>query len=1113
MRHLRLGCALAALVVPAIVQAQETSSAIRGSVVNEQGAAVAGATVVVVHTPSGTRVTQTSGAGGEFNASGLRLGGPYSITVEAAGFDQAAVTIDSLTAGVPQRVEVMLAAAGQTMVVTAARQKSAISLASGPATVLTERDIRGISTVNRDIRNLAARDPLVSLDPTNGGAISIAGQNNRFNRITVDGIAFGDPFGLEAGGLASARGPVPLDAIGEFSVEVAPVDIQQGFFQGGAINTQLKSGTNEFHGTGFYTYSGDSLRGKQTGNLRLDRDFQSQAFGAQITGPIIKDTLFFAVTWERLRDKTPANVTAANLNISQAQLDGVTATAKSRYSYDPLGVPQNVPEQDDKVVAKIDWNIADGHRAAFTYIYNKGNLLAGQTPDSQLTALNPTLSLQSNSYSQGTVNHFGVFQLNDQWSDNFSTQLRVSYNDYVRIQEPFNGRTFGQFSVCLDPTNPLPPAPGGAANGSASNVCSPTQRRIQFGPDISRQANELFSQSLNFEFQASLKMNNHTVKFIAERRRQDVQNLFAQRVSGDWLFDSLADYNAGNANNLDFAVPLRGGIDTVTADFQNNTWTAGIMDTWDVNDTLSITGGVRYDLFDTPDRPFYNADFVARTGFANTATLNGRGLFQPRLAVDWQPSDRLQLRASAGLFGGGSPNVWISNNYSNPGPTLGRAQLRRNDNGTFSLTGVTGIDNATVQALGAATLNNVNRTTGVPQALIDVIRTQGAAASPTNELDPNFKIPSQWRFTMTADYEADLGFLGDGWNFGADVIYSRVKNALTWTDLRSVANTAIGQQLTPDGRPRYLPFNAAAGINNDMLLTNTTLGYSWNVVARVDKRWENGFRFSGAYTFQRAKDLNNGTSSVALSNYNNSAAGIDPNNAAFGTSSYQRDNAIRLTASYDKNLFGDNNTRIELFFNSLSGQNFSYTMGDTSLSGSNRSNVFGVTGNNTRFLMYVPNVSSATADPRVQYAAGFDFNAFQQFIQNGDLNEFQGQIAPKNIGRAPRFNKLDLSIRQELPFVFGGKAEVFADFENLLNLIDKDWGQLRQVSFPGYGAIVNVQCVSVAGSTGAANTAPGQACAQYRYAARSGTTVVAPPQVVSLQPSLWQIRVGARVRF
>ena len=1110
MRHLRLGCAIAALIAPVAVQAQSTTASLRGTVVSDAGTPVSGATVTIVHKPSGTRVTQTTAADGGFSANGLRLGGPYDVTVAATSFDTANETLSTLTAGSPQRIEVVLFGAGQTITVTGTRTaRSAITVASGPATVLTERDIRGISSVNRDIRNLAARDPLVTLDATNGGAISIAGQNNRFNRVTVDGIAFGDPFGLESGGLASSRGPVPLDAIGEFSVEVAPVDIQQGFFQGGAINTQLKSGTNEFHGTAFFTYASDELRGKVTRGRTRSGAFESKNFGVQLTGPIIKDKLFFAATWERLRDTVPANVSAAALRVTDADIANVTSQAKSLYNYDTLGVADAVPEIDDKVVAKVDWNIADGHRAAFTYIYNKGTILAGQTGDNQVNATNPTLSLQSNNYEQGSINHFGVFQLNDQWSDDFSTQLRVSYNDYVRLQVPYNGRSFGQFQVCLDPTNPAAPAPGGTITGSGPQTCSPGQRRVQFGPDISRQANELESQSLNVEFQATLKLDNHSIKFIAERRKQDIRNVFAQRVSGAWLFDTLADYSARRANELDIAVPLRGGIDTVTAQFENNTWTAGLMDTWDVADNLTVIAGLRYDLFDTPDQPFFNQDFLDRQGFPNNATLNGRSLLQPRLALTYKPTDRLQFRASGGLFGGGSPNVWISNNYSNPGPTLGRAQVRRSASGadTFTINGVTGLTPAQVQTLGAATLNGVAGGTGVPQALIDAIRSQGSAAAPTNELDPNFKVPSTWRVTGTVDYTADLGFLGDDWHLGADVVYSRVNDALDWTDLRSVLNTT--DATLPDGRPRYQAFNAAAGVNNDILLTNTNRGYSWNVVGRFNKRWESGFRLGGSYTFQRVKDVNAGNSSVALSNYNQSAAN-DPNRAAYGIANYQRDDAYRLTAGFDKNLFGDNNTRIELFFNSTSGQRFSYTFADAA-SGSNRNAVLGTAGFNNRVLIYVPNVASLTADPLVAYAPGFDFTNFQAFVQNSVLNKYQGQVAPKNIGRTPRFNKLDLSLRQELPvpFISGAKFEAFADFENVLNLINSDWGSLRQVAFPGFGTLVNVSCVGQATT----NPTPAQVCNQYQYSNRAATGFVPPEQVISLAPSLWQIRVGARVRF
>ncbi len=1099
MRHLRLGVALAALVVPAIVSAQETSSAIRGTIIDEQNKPIAGATVTIIHTPSGTRLVQTSGANGEFNATGLRLGGPYSVTVEAPGFDPATDTLDGLTAGVPQRIEVMLAAQGKTITVTASRSRSGIRLASGPATVLTAADIKGIAATTRDIRNLAARDPLVSIDPSaQDGAISIsiAGQNNRFNRITVDGVSFGDPFGLESGGLASARGPVPLDAIAEFSVETAPVDVQQGFFQGGAINTQLKSGTNEFHATGFVTYQDNRLRGTRTGTQRVTAPFESQNYGLQVTGPIIKDKLFFAVTWERLRDTRPINVTAASLGIPAATISQVDTTLNgARYKFDPLEDPQGVPEKDDKVVAKLDWNIADGHRAAITYIYNKGDIAAGATPDDQASATNPTLRLLSNLYSQGSINHFGVFQLNDQWSDSFSTQLRVSYQDYVRLQEPYNGRSFGQFTVCLAPN---------ATTGTGSPICPAGTRQLRLGPDGPRHANELSSSAINVEFQAQLKLNNHTFKFIAERRDQDVNNLFGNNVSGSFRFDSIADLDAGRANQLSLNVPVLGGVDTIRALFNNTTWTFGLQDTWDATSDLSLTAGVRYDVFETGDAPLFNQAFFNRYGFANNATLNKRHLLQPRLGMNWRVTDRVRLRGSAGLFGGGTPLVWISNNYSNPGPNQQTLTINRLANGTFQLQGIplqsatnpNGPTAAQVQTLGAAALNNVTGGPGIPADLFTLARNNPPVAALTNALDPEFRVPSQWRISGSVDVRADLGFLGDDWNLGADVIWSRVKDGLEYRDLRLNPNGTL-----PDGRQRWVVRDASLGGNPDLLLTNTDKGYSWNIVARFDKRWTNGFRVGGSYTFQRARDVQSGTSSIALSNVSNAASGINPNAAAYGISNYQTDNAYRLVVSYDHKLFGDNNTRIELFFNSRAGQRFSYTMNDGTMGNTNNGAVFGTLGNNNRNLLYVPNVASRTADTRVTYnMTDAQFAQFQALVLGSPLEKYQGGIAPKNIGQSGRFNKLDLSIRQEVPFVFGGKIELFADMENVLNFINPNWGQVNRIGFPGYASVVSVACAPTN-----AITSP---CTQYVYSSPRN-----PTDTRIVTPSLWQLRLGARLSF
>jgi hypothetical protein len=282
---------------------------------------------------------------------------------------------------------------------------------------------------------------------------------------------------------------------------------------------------------------------------------------------------------------------------------------------------------------------------------------------------------------------------------------------------------------------------------------------------------------------------------------------------------------------------------------------------------------------------------------------------------------------------------------------------------------------------------------------------------------------------------------------------------------------------------------------------NDNRGYSLNIVARARADFDWGGYIGGSYTFQRAKDTSSATSSVALSNYN-STASLDPNQSAYGTSNYQIDDTWKLSLGYKHNFFKDAATRIDLFFESRAGQRYSYTFADTT---SGRSSVFGTTSTNNRYLLYVPNVSSIGADSAVTYATGFDFAGFQKFVQGSALKDYQGSIAPKNLGRSPRFNKLDLHIGQEIPIGWGFKIELFGDVENLLNLINKDWGQLSQVGFPYYATTVNVTCLQAPG--GAPTTNSSQKCGQYVY-----SNFRTPAQSI-FNASLWQARLGVRVRF
>ncbi|MBW8910431.1 MAG: carboxypeptidase regulatory-like domain-containing protein, partial [Sphingomonas sp.] len=405
MRHY-LSASVAAIAVIACsgaAFAQETTSSIRG-VVTAGGAPVSGAKVTVTHVPSGTTNTVTTGSDGTFATSGLRIGGPFTVKVTSSGYSDSSVTDIDLTAGQPLRLPIELATSGGEIVVTAAKSK-AIELSPGPITSINREKIASMATVNRDIRDIVRRDPFATIDPGQSRGVMIAGQNARLNKFSVDGLGFTDNFGLNVGGLPTSRGPVPIDAIEQLSVKVAPFDISEGNFQGGAINIVLRSGTNKFHGSGFYSYFGDSFRGDQAKGLaKQTTKFSSKNWGGFLSGPIIKDKLFFSLSYERLEESNPPLFGIGGIgntvpNISQAQIDNLAVTAKSVYGYDTGGLFLGGPETDEKYTAKVDWNIVDGQRFAFTYIHNKGNT-ANDPGFSNTGPSAPTLSLMSNDYTR-----------------------------------------------------------------------------------------------------------------------------------------------------------------------------------------------------------------------------------------------------------------------------------------------------------------------------------------------------------------------------------------------------------------------------------------------------------------------------------------------------------------------------------------------------------------------------------------------------------------------------------------------------------------------------------------------------------------------------------------
>ena len=1076
---LRLSACAVAICAVAPAYAQDISAELRGQVTSG-GAAVAGAKVTVTHVPSGTTTTSTTSADGSFGASGLRIGGPFTVKVVAAGYVETSITDISLSSGQPFTLPIVIAATGNEIVVKAASIKGITDASGGPATSLNRAAIANVASVTRDIRDIVRHDPMATIDPVSRG-VSIAGQNARLNRFSVDGVRYSDNFGLNTGGLPTARGPVPLDAVEQLSVKIAPYDIREGDFQGAEVNVVLRSGTNSFHGSAFFTESSDGLTGNQTKLQTIQLNYKSKTWGGFLSGPIIKDKLFFAVSYEQLKEGNPVNLGPAGFptlvpGLTQSLIDDVTARSKAAYNYDTLGTQSTFNETDKKFTVKLDWNISSGQRLSATYIKNiSGNSAVQNGSNSTST---PSFATLSDDFKRPEKTQSYVVQLNSDWGGGINSEIRGNYRDYKLDPVPFGAFPFSQMQVCTDATSIN-------SGTNTATSCGTGVPSIFVGPDAFRHFNLVHTKQYGAEGVLTARWGAVTGKIIAGWQHLDVANAFTPNAYGAYYFDSLADFTNKQANSLTLAGSIDGNINSVLASFKYDQFTFGSQAAWDPSPRFNLTVGGRFDTYSGITPPPINTNFVTRYGFSNNHVINGKLVFQPRMSFKWKPEPNLSVRGGIGLFAGGSPDVFLGNSYSVAGVYGNSVTIRRNSDGTCTLP-----DAVTC----AAALNGVTGLLAGNTAVNTYLQTNVAALSqaPVNAMDPNYKMESTWKVNLTVDWKPKFeNFLGHGWSFGTDIYYGMVNNAPTYIDLRLAP---IGTM--PDGRTRYaLPTTPAGltGTNNDYLLTNTTRGHSLVLVARAEKNFDFGLSTGISYTFQDIKDVSAASGTTASGTYG--VAMVDPNAAAYGTSVYQIRNAIKFHIDYEHAFFGDYKTRIAIFGEKRSGLPYSLTMQDSSSTSSVRS-IFGTVGTNNRYLLYVPNVSSQTADALVTYADTATYTNLANFVTANNLK--QGAIIGKNSQKSPSFFKVDLHAEQEIPvpMVHIAKLKVFADIENVLNLINNDWGSIRQAST--LSSIVNVACATLVGNN----------CTQYRY-----SNFTAPNEANLGKYSLWGVRLGIRAEF
>lgn len=522
-----------------------------------------------MHVDTSTRRTTTTNESGTYRLGGLRPGGPYTVTL--AGTD---VREENVYVNISGASYVYLAEPGGSLeeaLVTGTRDLYGVRM--GSATVLDSDALNAAASIARDFKNVIRQDPRVSLDPTNQNAITIGGVNNRYNSITVDGIRQNDEFGLEQSGFPTQRTPVSMEAIEQISVETAPFGVEYGSFQGGTINIVTKSGENDFHGSAFYNYTDDGWIGDKSEDRDIDiGDFKEKFFGGTLSGPIIKDRMWFFVSYEKFEGSDP-DATLFGVEgsgraneipgVTQADVDLIRAIAQDVYGYDPLPLFEGATAiEDEKWLAKIDWQISDDHSAIFTYQFVDGNDLIDQGN----SVRSQRLALPSNFYNRGNKMTAYSAQLFSQFTDALSTEFKIAIKDIDNLQDPLGGTEFGQMTVDFDD--------GGA---------------IRFGPDQFRHANFLLTENFQLKLKADYVWRDHLITFGYERDKVDVFNIFAPASLGVYSFSSVEDFENQRANSLflDF-LSSTGDTFDLAGEFTTSINTYYIQDRWDARDNLVL---------------------------------------------------------------------------------------------------------------------------------------------------------------------------------------------------------------------------------------------------------------------------------------------------------------------------------------------------------------------------------------------------------------------------------------------------------------------------------------------------------------------------------------------
>lgn len=985
LRMSKLALGLVAALAAAPVFAQSTSAGVGGVVTGADGQPVAGAEVTITHVESGTVSRVTTDASGRYNARGLRVGGPYEVTVNKSGAGtrtqdnvyldlntvntvNASLTGDMTTLGAVQAVGY----SGGSEIFSANKMGSGVSI--------DQNTINSLPSQGGNIQDYMRLDPRVTFVDRASGSISAGGLNPRYNSISIDGVSASDTFGLEGNNMPTRRQPVSMEAIEAIDVNLSNYDVSIAAATGATVNAVTKSGTNDFHGSVYGYYRDGDWVGDDPGGDTFNGFTKEQTYGATFGGPIVKDKLFFFANYEKFTQEAPgadvAGSAIGNGSVTADQISQAQTIFEDRYGVPAGGTDSNGDTDLEEYALKLDWNISDAHRASLRYSKLDQSKLRINGYGRSTEA-----SLSSYWYQHDKSVESYVGQLFSDWTDNFSTEFKVSYRDYSAVRTP--------------PAKGTPAIQLAFGEPNSQNVGQTPY--LYMGTETNSQYNELYNETWNYYGAGIFTFGDHELKFGIDYSTNDIYNIYAPYVDGFLTYNSIADFASDTPSYTQYRNPLGGDVSNMAADYTYKTTGLFVQDQWYVNANLTLTLGLRADKYDTNKDPVYNAEASEFYGYDNSDVGGGDFLWQPRFGFNYTFDSELpsQLRGGIGLFQGESPQVWLSNAYN---------------------------------------------TTGLNYTQVEVYADGSSPSTPrqnVNFVSNDFEQPSVWKANLAFDQELPwYGIVAS-----AELLLTKVNTALFYQRLDLGEPTGTGQ----DGRDLFwgniATGSGSARANRDprfgdvLLLDTTDKGRSSQFTVSLTRPWsvESDWAWSLAYTYTDAKEVSGLTSSTATSGWNYNYV-FNANADTLSTARYEIKDRFSGSVTWKHAFFGDYQTQVGLVYEGRSGRPYSYVYSND-MNGDSRTND----------LLYVP---SGPGDVQFSGGAAMEQAFFDWLSNEENLQKYKGQYAPQNSGRADWVNTFDVRITQQLPgFMEGHKSEIWLDIQNIGNLINKDWGHIYDYGF------------------------------------------------------------------